>query len=50
MSKVKRAHIEGPSHFSLVIPIHKYFHNDVAIWKEATEDQLKPCKWRQRMV
>ena len=38
-TKVKRAHTEGSSHFSssshLIIPIHGYFHNDMAVWNEA---------------
>ena len=38
-SKAKRAHTEGSSHFSssshLIIPIHGYFHSDMAIWNEA---------------
>lgn len=32
-----KQHAEGSSCFSLIIPIQKYFHNDMAIWKEVTE-------------
>ena len=37
--KVKRRNTEVSSHFSssshLIVPIHGYFHNDMAVWNEA---------------
>lgn len=34
---VKTVHAEGSSHFSSIIPVHKYSHT----WKEAPKDQLR---------
>lgn len=34
---VKKVHTKGSSHFSSIIPVHKYSHT----WKEAPKDQLR---------
>lgn len=46
-NKAKRGHTQGFSHFSLAIPIPKYlyififiYHNDMALWNEATQDDV----------
>ncbi len=40
MRKASRAHTQGSSQVSLIIPVHKNLHNDLIYWNEEGKDQL----------